>query len=88
MPLGDNEKINFKNCLDSVTDNILKLLIYGSDSKEVINSIVKYIQIIRRNTVKCMPDRHFERTAVRTFNKWYFYGYIKRGNTKKYLDNG
>lgn len=83
LPLEINEKINFSNCIDSVINHILPLLLYGSDDMKTINQVIKHTLIIRAETVINKPDRHFKRRAVRTFNKWYYNGYIKEYHKEK-----
>jgi hypothetical protein len=88
VPLALNERshIHFDACLGTITDKILRSLLYKSTNDNTINDLERTVQIIRMTVIISKPDRHYPRYAIRTTMKWYHLGYM-RGNVNK-LDNG
>lgn len=86
VPLVVNEHIHFDACLGTVTDKILRSLLYKPTNNETIDKLERTIQIIRMTVTTYEPDRHYLRYAVRSSKKWYYYAYIRKTINKK--DNG
>lgn len=84
IKLKSNEAINFNDCMKITMNGIFKSLIYDPIHINTSREICRHIQIVRKSTVKCEPNRHYNRIAVRTVYKWYYLGRI-RGN--QYDDN-
>lgn len=87
VPLALNEHIHFDACLGTVTDKILKSLLYKSaNDDEVINKLERTVQIMRTTVTIYKPDRHFSRCAVRTNKKWYYLRCTRKNNDN--IDSG
>ena len=81
-PLKENKKINFSNCTDVVTHEILRIFTYDKDHKTVVKKTVECMKNIRNTDTDVVEGRKFERIAARKEFKWYAIGYNNK-NIKK-----
>jgi hypothetical protein len=74
-------KINEENLMKGICNELLKYIISGKLTMEIINKFCKsYIKIIKNET-----DRHFERISKTPFTKWYLKGYSQMSQMTKII---
>lgn len=67
----ENYKINRKNCLNIVINEILFFLLYSEHSKQKLNEMNRICKIIKKDLILVEPNRHYIRKRIKPDSKWY-----------------
>jgi hypothetical protein len=71
MQTKNNYKINRKNCLKIVINDILFYLLYLKHTKKNINELLRICKIIQEDIILIQLNRHFIRKRIKPDSKWY-----------------
>lgn len=78
----DKHHLHKSKCLDIITDEILKLILYNENKIDInIKEICKLLNILKKTQIKIKKNRHCPRIRNKPYGKWCFKG--KRYGIKK-----